>query len=73
MDIIKQDIKALTVEDITNQIGQVNTRYYALVSMLLSLSFPRSGVGMPPVTLQRHATLERGNQAYLGGYFLRAT
>ena len=25
------------------------------------LSFPRSGVGMPPVTLPRHATPERWN------------
>ena len=35
MNTIKQAIKALTVEEITNQIGQANTRYYALVSTLL--------------------------------------
>jgi len=35
MAIIKQDIKTLTVEEITHQIGQANTRYYALVSSLL--------------------------------------
>ena len=35
MAILKQDFKALTVEEITHQIGQANTRYYALVSTLL--------------------------------------